>query len=252
MTQQAKGVMIVTGGSRGIGAAISQKAAASGFDVAVNYVRAKDRAEQVVEAVEKAGRKAIAVQADVSREEDVVELFRQTDQALGPVTALVNNAAIDYETSIVDAELSRIHQVFDLNIFSVFVSAREAIKRMSTARGGSGGVIVNIGSIASRYGGLPGDVVYAASKGALDSFTLGLSREVGPEGIRVACVRPGITRTEIFEASIGIETAVEIAEKQTVLRRICEPEEVANLAVWMCSDEASYVTTVIYDIGGGR
>ncbi len=246
------GVMIVTGGSRGIGAAIAQKAAETGFDVAVNYARAKDRAEQVVAAVEAAGRRGIAVQADVSREEEVVELFRQCDAQLGPCTALVNNAAIDYETSIADAEMERIRAVFDLNIMSVFVSAREAIRRMSTARGGSGGVIVNIGSIASRYGGLPGDVVYAASKGALDSFTLGLSREVGPEGIRVACVRPGITRTEIFEASIGIERAIELAEQQTVLKRICEPEEVANLAVWMCSEEASYVTTVIYDIGGGR
>lgn len=246
------GVMIVTGGSRGIGAAIAQKAARSGFDVAVNYVRAKDRAEQVVDAVQRAGQRAIAVQADVSREEQVVELFRQADAELGPVAALVNNAAIDYETAIVDADLQRVRQVFDLNIFSVFVSCREAIKRMSTQRGGSGGAIVNVGSVAARYGGLPGDVVYASSKGALDSFTLGLSREVGPEGIRVACVRPGITRTEIFEASIGIERAEEIAKKQTVLGRICEPEEVANLVVWMCSEEASYVTTVIYDIGGGR
>lgn len=246
------GVMIVTGGSRGIGAAIANKAARDGFDVAVNYVRAKDRAEQVVAAVEKAGRRAVAVQADVSREEGVLELFRQTDEALGPVTALVNNAAIDYETSIVDADLERIRDVFDLNIFSIFVSAREAIKRMSTERGGSGGVIVNVGSIAARYGGLPGDVVYAASKGALDSMTLGLSREVGPEGIRVACVRPGITRTEIFEASIGIEAAEKIAERGTVMKRICEPEEVANLVAWICSDEASYVTSVIYDISGGR
>ena len=246
------GVMIVTGGSRGIGASIALRAAAAGFDVAVNYVRAKDRAEQVVAAVETAGQRAIAVRADVSREEDIAELFRRCDAELGPVTALVNNAAIDYETAIVDAEPERIRKVFDLNVFGVFASCREAILRMSTERGGSGGAIVNIGSIAARYGGLPGDVVYAASKGALDAFTLGLSREVGPEGIRVACVRPGITRTEIFEASIGIERAVEIANEQTVLGRICEPEEVANLVVWMCGPEASYVTTVIYDIGGGR
>ena len=246
------GVMIVTGGSRGIGAAISRRAARAGFDVCVNYARAKDRAKEVVEDVKKAGQRAIAVQADVGTEDGVVELFRQTDAELGPVTALVNNAAIDYETAIVDAELERVHGVFNLNIFGVFVSAREAIKRMSTKRGGSGGVIVNVGSIASRYGGLPGDVVYASSKGALDSFTLGLSREVGPEGIRVCCVRPGITRTEIFEASIGIERAEAIAKEQTVLGRICEPEEVANLVVWICTDEASYVTTTIYDISGGR
>ncbi len=246
------GVIIVTGGSRGIGAAISRRAAKRGFDVCVNYARAKDRAEEVVQDVIQAGQRAIAVQADVSTETGVVELFRQTDAELGSVTALVNNAAIDYETAIVDADLERIRGVFNLNIFAVFVSAREAIKRMSTKRGGSGGVIVNVGSIASRYGGLPGDVVYTASKGALDSFTLGLAREVGREGIRVSCVRPGITRTEIFEASIGIERAEEIARKNTVMGRICEPEEVANLVVWICTDEASYVTSTIYDISGGR
>ena len=246
------GVMIVTGGSRGIGAAISRRAAQCGFDVCVNYARAKDRAEEVAQDVIQTGQRAIAVQADVSTEAGVVELFRQTDAELGPVTALVNNAAIDYETAIVDADLERIRGVFNLNIFGVFVSAREAIKRMSTKRGGSGGVIVNVGSIASRYGGLPGDVVYTASKGALDSFTLGLAREVGREGIRVSCVRPGITRTEIFEASIGIERAEEIARKNTVMGRICEPEEVANLVVWICTDEASYVTSTIYDISGGR
>ena len=245
-------VMIVTGGSRGIGAAIAIKAAKAGFDVAVNYVRAKDRAEETVREIEKHGQRGIAVQADVGNEADVLELFRQTDKELGPVTALVNNAAVDYETSIVESDLDRIRQVFDVNIFSVFVSSREAIKRMSTNSGGSGGAIINIGSISARYGGLPGDVPYAASKGAMDSFTLGLSREVGREGIRVACVRPGLTRTEIFERSIGIDTALELAEKSTVLGRICEPEEVANLVVWMCGEEASYVTTVIYDISGGR
>ena len=245
-------VMIVTGGSRGIGAAIAIKAAKAGFDVAVNYVRAKDRAEETVREIEKHGQRGIAVQADVGNEADVLELFRQTDKELGPVTALVNNAAVDYETSFVESDLDRIRQVFDVNIFSVFVSSREAIKRMSTNSGGSGGAIINIGSISARYGGLPGDVPYAASKGAMDSFTLGLSREVGPEGIRVACVRPGLTRTEIFERSIGIDTALELAEKSTVLGRICEPEEVANLVVWMCGEEASYVTTVIYDISGGR
>ena len=246
------GVMIVTGGSRGIGAAIARRAARAGFDVCVNYARAQDRAEEVVHDVIQAGQQAIAVQADVGTEAGVVELFRRTDAELGPVTALVNNAAIDYETAVVDAELARVRGVFNLNIFGVFVSAREAIKRMSIKRAGTGGVIVNVGSISSRYGGLPGDVVYAASKGALDSFTLGLSREVGPEGIRVCCVRPGITRTEIFEASIGIERAEAIAKAQTVLGRICEPEEVANLVVWLCTDEASYVTTTIYDISGGR
>lgn len=246
------GVMIVTGGSRGIGAAIAERAARAGFAVAVNYVRANDRAEQVVEVVQKAGQKAIAVQADVGTEAGIVELYRQTDAQLGTVTAVVHNAAIDYETAVVDADLERVRRVFDLNIFGVFRSSQEAIRRMSTKRGGGGGAIVNVGSIAARYGGLPGDVVYTASKGALDSFTLGLARELGPEGIRVCCVRPGITRTEIFEASIGIERAEAIARKQTLFGRICEPEEVANLVVWLCTAEASYVTAAIYDISGGR
>ena len=186
------GVMIVTGGSRGIGAAIARRAARAGFDVCVNYARAQDRAEEVVHDVIQAGQQAIAVQADVGTEAGVVEMFRRTDAELGPVTALVNNAAIDYETAVVDAELARVRGVFNLNIFGVFVSAREAIKRMSTKRAGAGGVIVNVGSISSRYGGLPGDVVYAASKGALDSFTLGLSREVGPEGFGSAVCAPGL------------------------------------------------------------
>ena len=142
------GVMIVTGGSRGIGAAIARRAARAGFDVCVNYARAKDRAEEVVHAVTQAGQRAIAVQADAGTEAGVVELFRRTDAALGPVTALVNNAAIDYETAVVDAELERVRGVFNLNIFGVFVSAREAIKRMSTKRGGAGGVIVNVGSVS--------------------------------------------------------------------------------------------------------
>jgi NAD(P)-dependent dehydrogenase (short-subunit alcohol dehydrogenase family) len=245
------GVMIVTGGSRGIGAAIARRAAERGFDVAVNYVRARDRAEQVVEDVRKAGQRAIAVQADVSNEDGVVELFHQTDALLGPVTALVNNAAIDYETAVVDAELDRIRGVFEVNIVSLFVSAREAIKRMSTERGGAGGVIVNISSRSAISGGLPGDVVYTATKGAVDAFTLGLAKELGSHGIRVAGVRPGITRTEIFDSNIGIERAEELARHGTVLQRICEPDEVANLVTWMCTAEASYVSSVIYDIHGG-
>jgi NAD(P)-dependent dehydrogenase (short-subunit alcohol dehydrogenase family) len=163
----------------------------------------------------------------------------------------VNNAAIDYETAVVDADLDRIRGVFEVNIVSLFVSAREVIKRMSTERGGAGGVIMNISSRSATSGGLPGDVVCSATKGAVDAFTLGLAKELGSHGIRVAGVRPGITRTEIFNSNIGIERAEELARHGTVLQRICEPDEVANLVTWMCTAEASYVSSVIYDIHGG-
>jgi len=245
-------VMIVTGAGRGIGAAIARKAGGKGFDVAVNYTRSKDRAEQVVRDIEKAGQRALAIQADIANEEDIVRMFETVDKSLGPVTALVNNAGIDYETAIEDVNLDGLRRVYSVNIFASFVAAREAIRRMSTKRGGKGGTIINVGSISARYGGLPGDVVYASSKGAVDAFTMGLAREVGPLGIRVACVRPGLTRTEMFDASIGIDRAVEIAKTGTMLGRIGEPEEVANMVLWLSSDEASYVTGTIHDVSGGR
>lgn len=245
-------IMIVTGASRGIGAAIARLAGQRGYDVAVNYTRARDKAEAVVRDIEKAGRRAIAVQGDVGAEADLLRLFETTDKSLGPVSALVNNAGVDYETPIVDFELEGLRRVYGVNVFGPFIAAREAIKRMSTQRGGTGGTIVNVGSISARYGGLPGDIVYASSKGAVDSFTMGLAREVGPHGIRVACVRPGLIRTEIFDSNIGIERAVEIAKASTAIGRIGEPEEIANMVLWICSDEASYVTGTIHDVSGGR
>ena len=245
-------VMVVTGASRGIGAAIARLAGTKGYDVAVNYARAKEKAEQVVKDIEKAGRRALAVQADMGVEDEVVSMFEAVDKALGPVTALVNNAGIDYETPIEDMKLEGLQRVYAVNIFGSFIAARESIRRMSTGRGGKGGTIVNVGSISARYGGLPGDVVYASSKGAVDAFTMGLAREVGPLGIRVACVRPGLIRTEIFDANIGIDRAIEIAKTSTMIGRIGEPEEIANMVLWLCSQEASYVTGTIHDVTGGR
>jgi len=245
-------VMIVTGASRGIGAAVARLAGAKGYDVAVNYSRAKEKAEGVVNDIEKSGQRAIAVVADIGVEDDVVRMFDTVDKALGPVTALVNNAGIDYETAIEGMKLEGLRRVYAVNIFGPFIAARESIKRMSTKRGGKGGVIVNIGSISARYGGLPGDVVYASSKGAVDAFTMGLAREVGPLGIRVACVRPGLIRTEIFDSNIGIDRAMEIAKTSTMIGRIGEPEEIAAMVLWLCSDAASYVTGTIHDVTGGR
>ena len=245
-------IMIVTGGSRGIGAAIARLAGQRGYDVCVNYSRAEERANEVVKDIEEVGQQAIAVQADVGVEADLIRLFETVDKELGGVTALVNNAGVDYDTEIAEFELRGLERVYAVNIFGPFITAREAIKRMSNKRGGKGGTIVNVGSISARYGGLPGDVIYASSKGAVDTFTMGLARELGGEGIRVACVRPGLTRTDIFDNNMGIDRAIELAKTSTMVGRIGEPEEIANMVLWLCSDEASYVTGTIYDVSGGR
>ncbi len=245
-------VMIVTGGSRGIGAAVARLAGARGYDVAVNYAQAGGRAEAVAAEVETAGQRAIAIQADMGREDDILRMFDTVDAALGPVTAIVNNAAIDYETSIPDMTREGLERVFAVNVFGLFIMAREAARRMSTRRGGTGGSIVNVGSISARYGGLPGDVVYASSKGAVDSFTKGLAHEYAEHGIRVNCVRPGLVLTDMWEHSIGVEAAVALGKTGSMLKRIGRPEEIAAMILWLCSDEASYVTAAIYDVDGGR
>jgi len=244
--------MIVTGASRGIGAAIARLAGKRGYDVAVNYTRAKDKADAVVKDIQKAGQRAIAVQGDVGSEADLVRVFETVDKQLGPLSVLMNNAGVDYETPIEKVELGGIERVYAVNVFGLFIGARESIKRMAKKHGGKGGVIVNIGSISARYGGLPGDIVYASSKGAVDSFTMGLARALGPEGIRVSCVRFVLIRTDIFDSNIGIDRAVEIAKTSTAIGRIGEPEEIANMALWLCSDDASYVTGTIHDVTGGR
>ena len=247
------GVLVVTGGSRGIGAAIARLGGKRGYRVAVNYVQAKERAQEVVDDIRDAGSEAIAIQGDTGSEADMVRLFEQVDEAFGPVTALVNNAAIDHEIAIADFAVADLERVYAVNVTGPFVCAREAIRRMSTRLGGKGGVIINISSISARYGGLPGDVIYASSKGALDSFSLGLGKEVAKEGIRVVSVRPGLTLTDIWERSnVGREGAIELGKTGAPIGRIAEPEEVANLALWLCSDEASYVTATCYDVSGGR
>ncbi len=247
------GTMLVTGAGRGIGACIARIAAREGWSVAVNYRQSKDQALALAAGIEAAGGSAICVQADISDETQVVDMFRTIDDALGPVDALVNNAAIDHSAAVADSEVADLQRVLDTNLIGAWVCAREAVRRMSTARGGTGGVIVNISSLSAKTGGLPSDVMYAASKGAMDSFTLGLAKEVGKEGIRVVAVRPGITRTDIFDAyEGGIERVNRIAEETTAIGRIAEPEEVAELAVWLASDKASYVTATLYDISAGR
>ena len=246
------GVMIVTGAGRGIGAAIARMAGAKGWDVAVNYGRAKDKAEAVAAAVRSAGRTAIAVKADVANEADIVAMFERVDKELGPVDALVNNAGIDYECLVADIERPGIERVLGVNVIGLMLCSREAVRRMSTARGGRGGAIVHIGSVSARTGGLPKDCVYTASKGAVDAFTHALSNEVASEGVRVACVRPGLIQTEIFDTNLGLEQVKELARRDVPLGRIGQPEEIAAMACWLCSPEASYVSGFVYDVSGGR
>jgi len=240
-------VMIVTGGGRGIGAATARLAAAEGYAVAVNYVRDRDAAERLAREIG-----GLAVQADVAVEEDVVRLFAEVDRSLGKVSALVNNAGVvDRGTRVEGMTGVRIARMFAINVTGSFLCAREAIRRMSTRHGGSGGSIVNVSSIAAKLGGSGEYVDYAASKGAIDTFTVGLAREVGAEGIRVNAVRPGIIRTEIHVAS-GDPARVDRIGAAAPLGRAGDPEEVARLIVWLASDEASYMSGALVDVSGGR
>ena len=246
------GVLIVTGGGRGIGAAIAREASRHGYKVCVNYSQSREKAETIAGEIREAGGQAIAYQADVAEEAQVVAMFEEVDRALGPVTAMVNNAGIDYTTHTGDVGVDGISRVFAVNVTGAFLCARESIRRMSTARGGLGGVIVNISSVSPKTGGMPGDVVYTASKGAMDAFTIALAKEVGGEGIRVCAVRPGITETEIFDTNVGLDAVKEMARKTVPLGRIGQPEEIATMTLWLCSEEASYVTGTLFDVSGGR
>ena len=244
--------MVVTGGGRGIGAATALLAAERGFAVSLNFLKDKDSASSLIDKIKSKNGRAIAVQGDVSSESDVERLFEETDRKLGRVTALVNNAGIvDRGTRVELMTAARIARMFAINVTGSFLCAREAVKRMSTRHGGAGGAIVNVSSIAAKLGG-PGEYVdYAASKGAIDTFTIGLSKEVGAEGIRVNAVRPGIIRTEIH-ASSGDPARLERIGATAPLGRPGEAEEVARTILWLLSDEASYLSGALVDVSGGR
>ena len=246
------GVLIVTGGSRGIGAATAKLGGARGYKVAVNYNRNPAHAEAVVNEIEKAGGRAIAVQADVSREDDVVRLFETVDRELGPVTALFNNAGIVHLMKpITEVVASELDEMWRVNITSQFLCAREAAKRMSTKLGGKGGAIVNMSLAAARLGGANGSLSYAASKGAIDTFTTGLALELAPQGIRVTAVRPGLIETTIHD-DMGDKERLAKLGPTVPLGRTGKPEEVAEVVLFLLSPQASYVTNTIIDIGGGR
>ena len=244
-------VVIITGGSRGIGRAAAIAAAARGFRVVVGYATNQKAADEVVRQIEGKNGKAIAVKCDVGVEADILALFKAAD-AFGALGALVNNAGIVGPSIRVD-EMSaeRIQRMMAVNVTGSFLCAREAVKRMSTKHGGKGGVIVNLSSVAARLGSPNTYVDYAASKGAIDTFTVGLGYEVANEGIRVAAIRPGLIDTEIHASGGEPDRAHRLAHV-VPMKRIGTADEIANAIVWLISDEASYVTSAILDVSGGR
>ena len=245
-------VLLITGGGRGIGAATARLAAERGYAVCVNYRQNQAAADEVVRSIEERGARAIAVAADVSLEADVLHLFDTCDRTLGRLTALVNNAGIlETQMRVESMDAGRLQRVFATNVIGAFLCAREAVRRMSTKTGASGGAIVNVSSGAARLGS-PGEYVdYAASKGALDTFTLGLAREVAEEGIRVNAVRPGFIYTQMH-ASGGEPNRVDRVKALVPMKRGGTAEEVAGAILWLLSDEASYTTGAFIDVAGGK
>lgn len=243
--------ILITGASRGIGAATALLAAKKGFAVGVNYFKNEKAAEGVVNSIIKAGGKAKAYQADVSNETEVIKLFEQFDSDFGQVTALVNNAGIlENQSRVESLDLNRLERVIKSNIISCFLCSKQAIKRMSTRNGGIGGAIVNVSSIASKTGSPHEYVDYAASKGAIDTFTIGLSKEVAEEGIRVNAVRPGFIYTDIH-ADGGEPGRVDRIKEKLPLKRGGTPEEVAQAIIWLLSGESSFSTGTFIDVAGG-
>ena len=243
-------VLLITGGSRGIGAATARMASAEGYAIAVNYVSDKNAADSVVAEL---GKRAIAVQGDVSNPADVLRMFDETEAAFGPITHLVNSAGITGKSSRLDkADVQTIVDTIAINLTGSILASQEAVRRMSTQHGGKGGVIINISSAAATLGS-PGEYTwYAAAKGGIDAFTIGLAKEVAMEGIRVASVTPGMTETEIHERSTGDRSRVERIRPTIPMQRIGTAEEIANAIMFLLSDKASYITGTTLRVAGGR
>ena len=245
-------VLLVTGGSRGIGAATALLAAKEGWSVAVNYTANSLAADEVVRQIRASGGQAMAVQADVADEGQVLRMFEHIDAKMGRLSGLVNNAGVvDVAARVQDMSVARLRRMFDINVIGSLICAREAVRRMSTQLGGDGGSIVNVSSAAARLGSPNQYVDYAAAKGAIDAFTLGLAKEVAGDGIRVNAVRPGLIETEIH-ASGGLPNRVKELQHLVPAQRGGTPEEVAEGIVWLLSDKASYTTMSFLDISGGR
>ncbi len=244
--------MIITGGGRGIGAVTARLAAQAGYAVCIGYVQNAEAAEAVAARLCNGGARAIAVACDVAREDDIVHLYKQAETHLGPITALVNNAGVlEQQTRLEYMDAARIMRTLQVNVLGSFLCAREAVRRMSTRRGGQGGAIVNVSSAASRWGSPNEYIDYAAAKGAIDTLTVGLASEVAAEGIRVNAVRPGLIHTDIH-ASGGEPDRVNRLKANVPMQRGGQPEEVAQAIMWLLSDGASYTTGAILDVAGGR
>jgi NAD(P)-dependent dehydrogenase (short-subunit alcohol dehydrogenase family) len=245
-------VMLITGASRGIGAATARLAAARGYAVAINYVARKDAAEAVAADVGKAGRKAITIQADIGRPQEIARLFQTIDAEFGRLDAFFNNAGIlRRAANFVDIAPARLQEILAVNTAGAFITAQEAVRRMSTRSGGHGGVIINMSSLAAKLGGAAESTDYAFSKGAIDTLTVGLAKELASEGIRVNAVRPGLIETDI-QKDFGIGDRVGKYKELVPLKRGGTPQEVAEAVLWLCSDQASYITGVLLDVSGGR
>lgn len=245
-------IILITGGTRGIGAATARLAAARGYAVVVNYAHDRAAADALVSELGAAAGSVSAIAADVSSEEAVVAMFAEIDRRAGSITALVNNVGVvDRQGRVEDVTAARLTRMFATNVTSAFLCAREAVRRMSTARGGRGGSIVNVSSAAARIGSPNEYVHYAASKAAIDAMTIGLAKEVAEEGIRVNAVRPGVIHTGIH-ATGGEPGRIDRVKATVPMKRGGQPEEVANAILWLLSDEASYVTGTTLDVTGGR
>lgn len=248
----ANKVMLVTGASRGIGAEIARLAGALGYRVGVNYLRSEKAANDVVDNIQKSGGEAIALKADVGKLHEVVAMFAKLDSVFGAPDVLVNNAGVLANFRVDAVDEHNLAEIFSANVFSAYYCACEAVKRMSTIHGGQGGVIINMSSVASRLGGLGGGTAYAASKGAIETFTLALAKEVGGEGIRVNAMRPGLISTDIHDMHGGIEKMEALAKTVVPLGRAGSANEVAQVALWLASSASSYVHGSVIDVAGGR
>lgn len=245
-------VMLVTGASRGIGAEIAKMAGRSGYKVGVNYHRSEQPALEVVAEIKANGTDAVALQADAGDSAQVAKMFERLDAELGTLDALINNAGMLSKFDVAESDFEQLNEVFLANVFSQFYCAREAVRRMSTKAGGRGGAIVNMSSVAARTGGLSGGAAYAATKGAIDAFTLALAKEVGTQGIRVNAMRPGLIATEIHNVHGGLEQMERLAKTAVPLGRSGSVLEVAEVALWLCSGASSYVHGAVIDVSGGR